>query len=693
MTMADFTKLCGLCLLSLTTTAGAGEPAAGRGFDVRDLVALDRVSAPTLAPDGRHLVYAMREVDSTTGAARSGLWRIDLDAEAATPERLTPPEMTASAPAFDGEGRLYFLSGHSGSSQIWSVRIDAGQAVQPPAQVSAYPLDVGSFRIAPDGRRLALTMAVFPDCSTLACSRERIDRQATVKASGRSFDRLFVRHWDAFADGRRNQMFVAEIRMGKTPGEPLRIAGLDGDVPHRPFGDRADYAWSPDSRSLAVSVRQADSGEPWSTDFDLWLVDARGRQAARNLTPDNPAWDADPVFAADGRTLYYKAMRHAGYEADRFAAMALDLASGVHRAIAPDFDRSLESLVLAPDGRLLAQALDLGRRSLFAIDPSNGQVETLLDGGNIAGFDVLGETLAFTRDRIDAPAQVMVRALAGGPERLLHDPNRARLDGIVFGGYQQFEFAGWNDQTVRGYVIKPWNHQPGQRYPIAFLIHGGPQGSFSDTFHYRWNPQTYAGAGFAVVMIDFHGSVGYGQAFTDAIRTDWGGKPLEDLRKGLAAAVQRFDFLDGERACALGGSYGGYMVNWIAGQWPDGFRCLVNHAGLFDNRMMYYVTEELWFPEWEHGGPYFDNPEGHERHNPVHHVNAWRTPMLVIHGQLDYRVPVEQGLATFTAMQRRGIPSKFLYFPDENHWVLKPDNSILWHDTVNAWLHQWTAAP
>jgi dipeptidyl aminopeptidase/acylaminoacyl peptidase len=234
--------------------------------------------------------------------------------------------------------------------------------------------------------------------------------------------------------------------------------------------------------------------------------------------------------------------------------------------------------------------------------------------------------------------------------------------------------------------MKPWNFAPGQRYPIAFIVHGGPQSSFANSWSYRWNPQFYAGAGYGVVFIDFHGSTGYGQAFTDSISEDWGGKPLEDLQKGLAAAVERFAWLDGDRACALGASYGGYMVNWIAGQWPDRFRCLVNHAGIFDNRSMYYTTEELWFPEWDHGGPYFENPAGHEKSNPAQFVTAWKSPMLVIHGGLDFRVPYAQGLASFTALQRRNIESRFLYYPDENHWILKPANSVQWHAEVIGWL-------
>jgi dipeptidyl aminopeptidase/acylaminoacyl peptidase len=241
---------------------------------------------------------------------------------------------------------------------------------------------------------------------------------------------------------------------------------------------------------------------------------------------------------------------------------------------------------------------------------------------------------------------------------------------------------------VHGYVMKPWNAVPGQKYPIAFLVHGGPQGSFGNAWSYRWNPQVYAGAGYGVVFIDFHGSTGYGQAFTDSISGDWGGKPLVDLKKGMAAAVKKYPWLDRDHACALGASYGGYMMNWIQGNWPDGFRCIVNHAGVFDNRAMYYSTEELWFNEWENGGTYYNAAAKHEKFNPVNFVTKWKTPMLVIQGEKDFRIPYTQSLSAFTALQRRGIESKLLMFPDENHHILKPANSVLWHKTVLDWLDQ-----
>ncbi|MFQ6114668.1 MAG: S9 family peptidase, partial [bacterium] len=267
--------------------------------------------------------------------------------------------------------------------------------------------------------------------------------------------------------------------------------------------------------------------------------------------------------------------------------------------------------------------------------------------------------------------------------------NGEKVAAARMGDYEQFTFKGWNDETVYCYVVKPADFDPSKNYPVAFLIHGGPQGSFGNDFHYRWNPQAYAGAGYAAVMVDFHGSVGYGQEFTDSIRGDWGGKPLEDLKKGLAAALERYPWMDRDRVGALGASFGGYMINWIAGNWPDRFKCLVNHDGNLDERLAYFDTEELWFPEWDHEGTPWDNPEGYEKHNPINFVRNWKTPMLVIHGAKDYRVADTQGISTFTALQRNGIPSKLLYFPDENHWVLKPQNSIQWHETVIGWLDQW----
>jgi dipeptidyl aminopeptidase/acylaminoacyl peptidase len=397
------------------------------------------------------------------------------------------------------------------------------------------------------------------------------------------------------------------------------------------------------------------------------------------------------VFSPDGTTLAYLAMERAGFESDRLRIVLMDWPDGKPRRLTESWDRSPRSIAWSADGETIwANAAHLGQTALFAVDAGNGEVRTLVERGTVRSMAPAGERILVSRDDLRSPVELYTVAADGSDERPVTKINDARVAAARMGQPEQFTFPGWNDESVHAYVVKPVDFDPDRRYPVAFLIHGGPQGSFGNDFHYRWNPQAYAGAGYAVVMVDFHGSTGYGQSFVDSIRDDWGGKPLVDLQKGLAAALERYPFMDGDRVCALGASYGGYMINWIAGNWPDRFRCLVNHDGNLDERMAYYDTEELWFPEWERGGPPWEVPEAYARNNPVEHVAEWKTPMLVIHGALDYRVVDTQGISTFTALQRRGIPSRLLYFPDENHWVLKPHNSVQWHETVIEWIDDWT---
>ena len=670
-------------LLALPTVA------AERGLSPEDLVSLDRVSDPQLRPDGSGLAYVLREADLAANKASTALWFQPLAGKGGEPVRLTTSG-GASSPRWSADGRyLYFLSARSGSNQVW--RLDLGGIGGEAQPVTELPLAVNNFRLSPRGDALALSLEVHPDCDTLRCSAEREAAKTKSPTTGQAYDQLFVRHWDSWKDGRRNQLFVARLdASGKAGKEPVRISqGIDGDVSSKPFGGDDDYAWSPDGTRIAFSVRVAGTSEPWSTNFDIYVAPADGSAAPRNLTADNPAWDAGPVFSADGRTLFYRAMKRPGFEADRLALVKRPLAGGAAQEIAPDWDRSASSITLDRNERYLyTTSNDLGEYRLFRVRLADGKVERIVQGGAVGGFSLAGDRLAFARHTLTSPAQLFVARADGSDERQISDFNAERLAEIGMGGFQQFSFSGWNDETVYGYVVKPWNYQAGNKYPVAFIIHGGPQGSMGNSFHYRWNPQTYAAQGWAVVFIDFHGSTGYGQAFTDSISQDWGGKPLEDLKKGWAHALGAFDFLDGERACALGASYGGYMVNWIAGNWAEPWDCLVSHAGVFDNRMMGFSTEELWFTEWEMGGTPWEAAKSYEAFNPALHVDKWTVPMLVIHGQLDYRIPVEQGIAAFTALQRRGIDSRFLYFPDENHWILKPANSVQWHNEVNAWLRR-----
>ncbi len=674
-----------LCLLTAFPAA-----AATRGLGVRDMIALDRVSAPLLTADGGNVVFAKRVVGSDSKASTGLFIRNLRTRDAAPPRPLTPAGWNVNSAALSDDGQtVYFLSAKGGSQQLYAMPLAGGA----PRQLTDFAVDVDSFQISPQGDRVAFSAGVFQDCgSDLACTAKKLDAHKARKNTGEVFDSLFVRHWDTWNDGRRNTLFVAPLPAAKAAavkGASAISATLAGDAPSKPFGGNDDFTWSPDGRSVVASIRVAGREEAWSTNFDLYRLDAEGKQAPVNLTAANPAWDAGPVFSADGNTLYYRAMKRPGFEADRFGVMAMDLASGKTREIAPSWDRSAGEVVLAQDGKSFYTAADdLGEHRLFNIDIATGKATVVAEGGSIGSPVIAGSTLAYTKNSLKSGDQIVVAQADGSSPREITPSAGQMLPDVAFGDYEQFQFKGWNNETVHGYVVKPYNYQEGKTYPVAFLIHGGPQGSFGNGWSYRWNPQTYAGQGYAVVMIDFHGSTGYGQAFTDAISQHWGDRPLEDLQKGWAAAQKQYPFLNGDKACALGASYGGFMVNWIAGNWNEPWKCLVNHDGVFDQRMMGYATEELWFTEWEQGGTPFAKPQNYEKFNPVNHVADWKKPILIIHGQLDFRIPVEQGLGAFTAAQRQGIESKFLYFPDENHWVLKPQNSVQWHDTVNGWLKQ-----
>ncbi len=665
----------------------SGYAAMAEPFTAEHLVRLDRVGAPDLSPDGNLVVFTKRTTDMDANKGRVDLWIADIDDGAI--RQLTNHESNETDPAWSPDQKyVYFLSSRSESSQVWRVATGGGK----PVQVTNLPVDVATFRITADGDRLIVSAQAYLECEDLECTALRdkaLDRSPTT---GVAYDQVFMRHWDHWLTEKRSRLYSVSLKGGiASSREPVLVSKeVDADVPSRVWGGNEEYAVSEDGKTAYFAARIRDATEPTSTNFDIYSAPTNGDGPTLNLTEENPAWDTHPVLSPDGTSLAYLSMARPGFEADRYRIMIRDLESGDTHELAPDWDRSPSSIVFSHDGAsIYANAADVGNTTLWRIDVASGAVDKLVEHGFVSAIDTAAGRLIYSKDDLKSPSEIYVQSGDAAEAQQLTHASDAQMKNLEMGDYEQFSFTGANDETVYGYVVKPAGFEEDKQYPVAFLIHGGPQGSFGNHFHYRWNPQTYAGQGFAAVFIDFHGSTGYGQKFTDSISGDWGGAPLTDLQLGLAAALEKFEFLDGGRTCALGASYGGFMVNWIAGNWPDRFDCLVNHDGVFDQRMMYYATEELWFPEWENSGPYYVNPESYEKYNPVSHVDRWQTPMLVIHGQLDYRIPVSQGIGAFTALQRRGIESKFLYFPDENHWVLKPHNSVQWHREVNDWLHKF----
>ena len=678
-------------LLAAAAAALAASSAHARPMTATDMQSMHRIGAPDVSPDGKWAVFTVSATDWDKNKRVNTLNLLDLTKRGAAPQPIVGAEKGHDA-VFGPDGALWFLMPAGDTDQLF--RMAMGSA---PAQISSFVGDVGGFKLSPSGDRVV----VFADrdlrCADLNCA----GLPAKPKTgSGRTYDQLFIRHWDTWAEpGVRSRLFGYAVADGKLAGNGVPLTGnLVGDTPSKPFGGGEEIDFSPDGRTVYFALREAGRIEAKSTNLDIFQAPSDGSAPPVNLTDANDGMDNLPTVSPDGRTLAYFAMARPTYEADRQVLMLRDLASGKTRALTEGWDRSVGSIAWAKDGKsLLVTAEDTLEQPVFRVDAASGKVTRLTGDGHFDNVHPLaGGGAIVTMNSIMAPDDIY-RIDARGRATKLTDVNRellAQLDPVTF---KKFSFRGANNDTVWGWTLKPVSTDlctaPGPckpQLPIAFLVHGGPQGSFSNSWSYRWNPRVFISPGYAAVSVDFHGSTGYGQAFTDAINRNWGGWPLEDLQKGLAFATANDPQLDAANACALGGSYGGYMMNWIEGQWPDTFKCIVQHDGVFDARAMAYETEELWFDEWEHGGqPYYEAAAEYEKWNPVNYVQNWKTPQLVITSEKDFRIPYTQGIAAFTALQRRGIPSRLLIYPDENHWVLKPKNSIQWYDEVFAWEKRW----
>ncbi len=676
-------------LLSTASVAAAAGPS--KGLTVDDMLAMQRVAEPAVSPDGNWVAYTLRTTEVAANRGRTDIWLAAVDGSSV--RRLTAAPESESSPTWSPDGSyVYFLSSRGGRSQVWRIAPNGGES----EVVTNVAADIGGFKIFPDGKRLLLAIDVWPNAKTLAASNKLDDEHASSNASGNvsgsatAYDSLLFRHWDTWEDGKYSHLFAWTPRVATSTVDNIvdLTPGLTTDAPTHPFGGMEEISISNDGKNVAYVIRNSGNRNAWTTNTDVFWVSSDGRGKAVNLTTDNPAYDFAPTLSPDGKSLAILSMARAGFEADRQRVRIIDLASRKTRTLTEAWDRSANSLSWSPDGKQLYTSADnLGQQSIFGIDVTTGNVKLLIEKSDNSSPTVAGTHLVYLHNSLRQPTEIFTAALDGTAAKAITHHNDARVAAIAWGAYEQFSFQGAKGDTVYGYVMKPAKFN-GKKAPVALLVHGGPQGSMGDHFHYRWNPQAFAGAGFASVFIDFHGSTGYGQKFTDAIRGDWGGAPYEDLMKGLDAALVKFPWLDGNRAVAAGASYGGYMINWINGH-TDRFKALVVHDGNLDERMAYYDTEELWFPEWEHGGTPWENPTGYTNHNPIDFVKNWKTPTLVVHSALDFRVVDTQGMSTFTALQRKGIASRFLHFPDENHWILKPQNSQRWHQEVFAWLTKY----
>ncbi len=662
-------------------------------------------------------------------------------------EREIISDQDADRPRWSPDGKRFaFISNKEGSSQIWIADFDsAAGTVTSVHELTSIATEAGGELWSPDGKYILFTSDVYPECDgrpveEADCNAKKLKESEQSKVKALIFDRLLYRHWNAYKKGMRTHIFVVTAptlpKTGEGWGTPVQAARDltpgDYDSPVFSLGGQDNYAFSPDGQEICYTSNH-DKVEATSTNNDLWIVPVSGGRAsppvpAKNITEDNPASDSTPLYSPDGKYIAYRAQQRPGYESDRFRLMLYDRKTGEKKNVTENFDHWVGSFGWAGRHEIVFTAEDEGESPIYSVMPEacpNGCYPIkVLDGFNddiaagentVAGKEAahLSELIVFTRMSLQAPSELFtaehgdyavgldrIRAMLLGeskeplpknamakPRQLTHI-NDAVLSQVAMSPLEPFWFPGANGDKVQGFLVKPPNVDPNKKYPVKFLIHGGPQGAWGDDWSYRWNPELFAANGYVVVMINFHGSTGYGQKFIDAINGDWGGAPFEDLMKGLDYAEKTYPFIDKDRECALGASYGGYMINWVLGH-TGRFKCLVSHDGMFNAESAWGTTEELWFNEWEFKGTPWTNRDMYRKWSPHLSATNFKTPTLVVHGQLDYRLDVSEGLQLFTTLQRLGVPSKMLYFPDEGHWVLKPQSSQLWWKTVNDWVDHW----
>jgi dipeptidyl aminopeptidase/acylaminoacyl peptidase len=717
-------KLLVTLALFIGTTAIAQTPSPSpvtgkHPFTFEDMMKLKRVGAPVPSPDGKWVVFDCVDVDLEANTRISHLWIVP--ASGGESRRLNETPNHEERPRLSPDGkRLIWTSKATDPTQIWMCDFDSegGQLVGKPHQVTSISTGADGGIWSPDGKNIVFVSAVYPDCGDDACNKKRDEEMKKSKVKAKIFTRLFYRHWSAFTEFKRSHLFVipadAVVAAVVSTAEPNKqalgtsastrsrdLTPGDHDVPPFNLGGQDMYAISPDGQELAYTSN-IDEVEATSTNNDIFIVPMAGPATAGKKISTNPGADSTPLYSPDGKYLAWRSQARAGFEADKWRLLVQDRHSGKINDVtnrsgaAAAFDVSVGSFDWSSDSTEIVVASEMrGGTLLCWMSPRSSEFVERNWGGTFHADDLVwrAQNVWFTRASASAPNEIWKIDLREKPgaaqfSTAVTHMNDALLSKIDMQPLESFTFKGANNEEVQGFMVKPPGFDPAKKYPLKFLVHGGPQGAWGNSWSYRWNPELFAANGYVVVMINFHGSTGYGQKFTDSISGDWGGKPYVDLMKGLDYVEKTYPFIDKNREAVLGASYGGYMVNWIIGH-TNRFKCAVSHDGVFNTESAYGTTEELWFPEWEFKGPPWKQRELYRKFSPHLFADKFKTPTLVIHGQNDYRLDVSQGFDLFTTLQRLKVPSEMLYFPDEGHWVLKPQNSRLWYKTVNDWVDQW----
>ncbi len=668
-----------LAFLSATCLFAQKQP-----FGVETMLKIARISEPVLSPDGTTVAFTVQTVDLEKNTKPTQIYTVQLNG--GFPRQITRDGTQNERPRWSPDSKeIYFVSNRDGSSQIWSMNLDGGNA----REITHLSTEASGILVSPDGKKIVFLSSVYPECgSDDQCNRNKLADENKSKVKAHIYTELLYRHWTEWHGNRRQHLMSMNA-----DGTGLKdLTPGTRDVPPFSLGGPDDYAIAPDSTEVAFTMN-ADTDLATSTNSDIYTVPIEGGEIKTIAT--GPGAENEPVYSPDGKFLAFRSQARAGYESDRWRLMVLERATGRVSNLSEGLDRWVDSITWSPDStRLFFTAEDRGRIGLQMIAVTGGALRNIVSGPSSLDdvqFNSDGSVMIYTEESGSRPAEIYRASSAGGSGIALTHLNDSLLAGADLSPLEEFWVDGADKTRVHAFVVKPPGFSASKKYPVLFLIHGGPQGAWGETWSYRWNAQVFASAGYVVVMPNPRGSTGYGQKFIDDINGDWGGKVYDDLM-AVADHVATMHYVDPDRIAAAGGSFGGYMIDWMLGH-TTRFKAMVTHDGVFDLRSMAGSTDELWFPLWEFHGMPWDNPDMYAKWSPSYFVKDFKTPTLVFHGELDYRVPLAQGLQLFTALQMQKVPSKLVVFPDEGHWVLKPQNTVLWYGQFLDWIGEWDRKP